>query len=63
MAKCSFCDIEIRKSTGKMLVKNSGKIFFFCTNKCEKNMFKLKRKPIKTKWTGLFHKEKKASKK
>ncbi|MEM5782605.1 MAG: 50S ribosomal protein L24e, partial [Candidatus Aenigmatarchaeota archaeon] len=36
--KCSFCGNEIEKGTGTMFVKNDGKIFFFCSSKCEKNM-------------------------
>ncbi len=34
-----------------MLVKKTGKILFFCSNKCEKNMLKLRRKPARFKWT------------
>jgi large subunit ribosomal protein L24e len=35
---------------GKMYVKKDGKLFYFCSMKCEKNMLKLKRKPAKQKW-------------
>lgn len=35
--------------TGKMFVKNDGKIFYFCSSKCEKNMM-LGREPARTKW-------------
>ena len=45
--------------TGKMYVKTDGKIFYFCSMKCEKNMLKLKRKPRHTRWTGEAKKEKK----
>jgi len=48
--KCSFCGNEIEKGTGKMFVWNSGKIDYFCSNKCEKNMIKLKREPSRVKW-------------
>ena len=58
--KCSFCKKEIEKGTGKIFVKNDGKIFYFCSNKCDKNMLKLKRKPSKQKWVI---KKKKVSKK
>jgi large subunit ribosomal protein L24e len=51
MAKCSFCGVEIEKGTGKMLVKKDGKIFYFCSMKCEKNLTKLKRKPRTKQWT------------
>lgn len=58
--KCSFCKEEIEKGKGKMLVKTDGKIFYFCSNKCDKNMLKLKRKPAKIMWAT---KKKKVSKK
>jgi large subunit ribosomal protein L24e len=51
MAKCSFCKKDIEKGTGKIFVKKDGKILHLCSRKCEKNMFKLKRKPAKFKWT------------
>jgi large subunit ribosomal protein L24e len=50
MAKCSFCSKEIEKGTGKLYVYKSGKTLNFCSNKCEKNLLKLKRKPVKFKW-------------
>ena len=56
MAKCTFCGEDIRKGTGLIYVKKDGKIFNFCSKKCEKNLLKLKRKPITTKWTKLFDK-------
>jgi large subunit ribosomal protein L24e len=62
MAKCSFCGINIPKGNGVMYVKKDGKIFYFHAKKCEKNMFKLNRKPRETKWTKEFH-DIKASKK
>lgn len=49
------------KGTGKMFVKTDGKIFYFCSRRCEKNMFKLKRKPRKTKWTLEYQNEKKGA--
>lgn len=49
--ECTFCGEEIQKGTGKMFVKTDGKVLHFCSNKCEKNMLKLKRKPINVKWT------------
>ena len=48
--KCSFCGKPIRKGTGKMFVKKSGEILYFCSSKCEKN-YKLGREPKKLKWT------------
>lgn len=62
MVKCSFCDSEIETGTGKLFVKLDGRILNFCSNKCEKNLISLKRKPRNTKWTGEYHKIKKASK-
>lgn len=54
MAKCSFCGDAIEKGTGKMYVKVDSKILYFCSSKCEKNMLKLKRKPMNTKWSKRF---------
>lgn len=54
--KCSFCQQEIEKGTGKMFVKTDAKIFYFCSRRCEKNMLKLKRNPKKVNW---IRKEKK----
>ena len=50
MAKYSFCSKEIEKGTGKLYVYKSGKTLNFCSNKCEKNLLKLNRKPVKFKW-------------
>jgi len=50
MSICSFCNNELKKGTGKMYVKKDGKLLYFCTMKCEKNLLKLKRKPLKTEW-------------
>ena len=58
MAHCNFCDKEIEKGTGKMYVKKDGKILWFCSNKCEKNMIKLGRIPRRIKWTGAHRAEK-----
>jgi len=46
--KCFVCKEEF-KNNGKMFVKNTGEIFFFCSSKCHKN-FKLGRDPKKLKW-------------
>ncbi|MBN2458081.1 50S ribosomal protein L24e [Candidatus Woesearchaeota archaeon] len=51
MAKCDFCGKSIPEGTGKLYVKKDGKKLFFCSSKCEKNMIKLKRKPLYIKWT------------
>lgn len=60
--KCSFCQNNIEKGTGEMYVKKDGKVFYFCSNKCEKNMIKLKRKPRTTKWTQEYMTVKKGKK-
>ena len=52
MAKCSYCGVELERGTGKMFVKKDAKILYFCSQKCEKNTFKLKRKPREHKWTA-----------
>jgi large subunit ribosomal protein L24e len=52
MAKCTFCKTDIPNGTGKMFVKVTGKVLWFCTRKCEKNMLKLKRNPAKYKWAS-----------
>ncbi len=48
--QCSFCGINIEAGTGIMFVKNDGKIYYFHSKKCEKNMIKLRREPKKAKW-------------
>ncbi|MBS3140166.1 ribosomal protein L24e family protein [Candidatus Woesearchaeota archaeon] len=57
MAKCTFCGQQIERGTGKMFVYVSGKIAYFCSNKCEKNLHKLKRKPLQTRWTQAYRAE------
>jgi large subunit ribosomal protein L24e len=51
---CSFCGEEIEVGTGKMYVRRDGRVFYFCSGKCEKNMLKLKRNPRKLKWTKRY---------
>lgn len=58
MAKCTFCGDQIEPGTGKMYVKKDGKIFYFCSSKCEKNQLKLGRKFLETRWSKRFKKEK-----
>ena len=50
--KCTFCGDELRTGTGKMFVKTDGRVFYFCSRKCEKNMLKLKRTPRNIRWTA-----------
>lgn len=56
MAICDFCGNSIEKGTGKIYVLKIGKILNFCSSKCEKNLIKLKRKPVFYKWTKHFEK-------
>ena len=57
--KCTFCGKTIKMGTGKIYVKQDGKIFYFCSSKCEKNMIKLGRKPVNVGWTEKHRVEKK----
>jgi large subunit ribosomal protein L24e len=50
--KCSFCASKITDGTGTMYVKKSGSLLYFCKQKCEKNMLKLNRNPVKFKWAS-----------
>ena len=60
MARCDFCKKRIEPGTGKKFIKKDGKILDFCSNKCEKNMLKLRRKPRNVKWTLEARKVRKA---
>ncbi|MFQ5474921.1 MAG: 50S ribosomal protein L24e [Candidatus Nanoarchaeia archaeon] len=59
--KCSFCSRTFPSGRGKLFVKVDGKVLYFCSNKCEKNMLKLGRNPRTTRWTGEAHRIKKES--
>lgn len=63
MAKCTFCGHNIEKGTGLLFVDLDGRTFNFCTRKCFKNQFKLKRKARNLKWTKYFAKHAKPAKK
>ncbi len=41
----------MQRGTGKMSVKNDGRIYYFCSSKCEKNLMKLSRTARRTRWT------------
>ena len=45
-----------------MFVHKDGKILYFCSNKCQKNMLVLKRKPRTTTWTKEYQDVKKGVK-
>ncbi len=55
--KCTFCGIDTPPGKGKTFVRTTGKVLYFCSNKCEKNMLKLQRIPRKVRWTEEFRKE------
>ena len=57
---CSFCGRGIRKGLDSIYVTAKGKVFHFCSSKCEKNRLKLGRSRRKTKWTTSYRKEKEA---
>jgi len=61
MVTCTFCGNNF-ENKGKMFVKKSGKILYFCSSKCDKNLT-LGRKARDTKWTKIHHDEKKKNKK
>jgi len=46
---CSFCKGKIEKGTGRMFVKNDGRVFYFCSSKCFKN-WRLGREGKKMRW-------------
>ena len=60
--KCTFCGDEIKPGTGKMFVKSDGKIYYFCSTKCEKNVFKLKRQARLVPWTKEYAQSKQPKK-
>ncbi|HEC76131.1 MAG TPA: TRASH domain-containing protein [Thermoplasmatales archaeon] len=52
--KCNFCGNDIEPGTGTMYVRKDGKIYYFCSSKCRKNLLKLKRDPKKVRWTKFY---------
>jgi large subunit ribosomal protein L24e len=58
--KCTFCGTSIAQGTGKLFIRKDAKMIWLCSNKCEKNMNKLKRKSRETTWTEDYAKEKKS---
>ena len=51
MPKCSYCNAEFERGSGKMYIPNTGKILWFCGHKCEMYMLKLERSSKRLKWT------------
>ena len=56
--KCNFCGEDIPKGRGKMFVKISGQVSYFCNSKCRKN-HELKRDGKKVTWTKKYEELKK----
>jgi large subunit ribosomal protein L24e len=54
LRNCFFCGQRISSASGIMLVKNDGSIQWTCSNKCKKNLRKLRRDPRKMKWTSKY---------
>ena len=63
MPRCDFCRKNVEQGTGKIYVTKEGRVFDFCSMKCEKNMLKLGRKPRTTKWTVEYANIKSGTKK
>ena len=61
MVRDSFTGKEIPRGRGLMFVKKDGTIYYFGSKKSEKNLLKLKRNPVQTKWTEYHKKEKKTA--
>jgi len=55
---CTFCGKEIKRGTGIILAKKDGTVSYFCSSKCKKNQLNKKYKPLKTRWTDIYHIEK-----
>ncbi|NAL76699.1 50S ribosomal protein L24e [Nitrososphaera sp. AFS] len=51
---CFFCGKHVPTGHGTMLVKNDGSIQWTCSNKCKKNLRKLRRDPRRFKWTEKY---------
>ncbi|MBI4895357.1 MAG: 50S ribosomal protein L24e [Candidatus Aenigmarchaeota archaeon] len=52
MSKCSFCNKDLERGTGSIVIKKDGKILYFDSKKCEKNLIKLGRDPKRFKWAN-----------
>ncbi len=62
MTRCSFCEETINPGTGLIYVKNEGKVLYFCSRKCEKNLITLGRRAVALKWTRASRKKRKTAK-
>ncbi|PIN84683.1 MAG: 50S ribosomal protein L24e [Candidatus Diapherotrites archaeon CG11_big_fil_rev_8_21_14_0_20_37_9] len=59
----TFSGEKIPKGTGLMYVKKDGTVYWFKNTKTQKNFLKLKRNPVKVKWTNAHHRDKEIKKK
>ncbi len=50
MPSCSWCGNELKPGTGKMFVKNSGEVLYFCSRKCEVHFKRRGPKGKRQKW-------------
>lgn len=57
---CSFCGVEIRKGLDSIYVTSKGRMYHFCSSKCEKNLLKLGRSNRRVRWTNAYRREKEA---
>jgi large subunit ribosomal protein L24e len=60
MTGCSFCGYEFPKGTGKLFIQKDGKMLYFCTSKCQKNMLVFNKKALRKRWTKVFADAKKS---
>lgn len=51
--ECIFCGDTLPKGRGKMFVKITGQIIYYCSSKCQKN-HNLKRDGKRVKWTKKY---------
>lgn len=58
--RCSVCKSNVLKGSGKMFVRNDGRIFYFCSSKCQRN-WNMGREGKKLKWVVSEKKVKKKS--
>lgn len=58
MALCSFCGKELNPGSGKMYVKKDGKVFYYCSSKCQTTHVDRKYKARLTPWAKEYQKEK-----
>ena len=56
MPSCFFCGCQMPEARGRMFVRKSGQVLYFCSSKCQNN-WKLGRQGKKKKWTLTSRKE------